>query len=46
MIDHERIQGIREQPVEALAVYEVASELIERVRFFYPAEPFPTPGAK
>jgi hypothetical protein len=46
VIDHERVQGIREQPVEALAVYEVAAGLIEKVWFFYPAEPFPAPRDK
>src|SRR5258708_24765880 len=39
VIDHEL--GSREQPLEALAVYEVASNLIQAVWFFYPDEPFP-----
>src|SRR5258708_14541348 len=39
VIDHER--GIREQPLEAVAVYEVASNLIQAVWLFYPDEPFP-----
>ena len=46
VIDHERVLGIRSQPVEALAVYEVAAGLIERVWFFYPAEPFPAQSDK
>src|SRR4030095_772911 len=29
VIDHERVVGIREHPVEALAVYEVVDELIQ-----------------
>jgi hypothetical protein len=41
VIDHERVRGIREQPLEAVAVYEVASNLIQTVWFFYPDEPFP-----
>ena len=36
VIDHERIVGIREHPVEALAIYEVAGGLIRAVWFFYP----------
>jgi hypothetical protein len=36
VIDHERIVGIREHPVEALAIYEVAGSLIRAVWFFYP----------
>ena len=41
VIDHERVRGIREVPIEAVAIYEVASDLIETVWFFYPSEPFP-----
>lgn len=41
VIDHERVRGIREYPVEAVAVYEVASDLIQTVWFFYPEQPFP-----
>ena len=45
VIDHERVRGIKETPVEAVAVYEVADGLIATVWFFYPgAEPFPLPG--
>ena len=40
VIDHERVTGIREQPLEALAIYEVSNGLIRTVWFFYPAEPF------
>jgi hypothetical protein len=36
VIDHERVSGIAEQPIEAVAVYEVVGGLIERVWFFYP----------
>lgn len=36
VIDHERIVGIREHPVEALAIYEVAGGFIRAVWFFYP----------
>jgi hypothetical protein len=36
VIDHERIVGIRETAVEAVAVYEVAAGLIRTVWFFYP----------
>lgn len=38
VIDHERVRGIREQPIEAVAVYEVAGGLIDTVWFFYPQE--------
>ena len=38
--------GIGEQPLEALAIYEVAGDLIRVVWFFYPAEPFPAGPAK
>ncbi len=37
VIDHERIRGIQEHPIEAVAVYEVAQDLIRTVWFFYPA---------
>jgi hypothetical protein len=46
VIDHERVVGIREQPLEAVAVYEVVDGLIATVWFFYPAEPFPPGPAK
>ena len=36
VIDHERVVGIREVAVEALAIYEVAGGLIRTVWFFYP----------
>jgi hypothetical protein len=42
VIDHERVVGIREHPIEAVAVYEVEAGLIRRVWFYYPGnEPFP-----
>ena len=34
VVDHERVFGLRAEPFEAVAVYEVSSELIERVWFF------------
>lgn len=34
VIDHERIFGVREQPFEASAVYEVSGGLIQAVWFF------------
>ncbi|HSW82906.1 MAG TPA: hypothetical protein VLH12_05490, partial [Usitatibacter sp.] len=46
VIDHERVSGIGEKPLEAVAVYEVADGLIKTVWFFYPAEPFPSGPAK
>ena len=46
VIDHERVVGIRDAPLEALAVYDVAGGLIRAVWFFYPAEPFPPGPAK
>jgi hypothetical protein len=46
VIDHERIAGIREQPLEAVAVYEVTQGLIRTVWFFYPAEPLPAGPAR
>jgi hypothetical protein len=36
VIDHERVVGIQEHAIEAVAVYEVANGLIETVWFFYP----------
>ena len=36
VIDQEHVVGIRETPVEAVAVYEVADGLIRAVWFFYP----------
>ena len=36
VIDHERIRGITDGLVEAVAVYEVVDGLIETVWFFYP----------
>ena len=36
VIDHERIVGIRETAIEAVAVYEVDAGLIRAVWFFYP----------
>ena len=36
VIDQERVVGIREQPVEALAIYQVEGDLINTVWFFYP----------
>ena len=46
VIDHERVRGIQEHPVEAVAVYEVAGDLIQTVWFFYAEQPFPLPGGK
>jgi hypothetical protein len=37
VIDHERICGVRDTPIEIAAVYEVVGELIERV-WFFPSE--------
>ena len=36
VIDHERVVGIKETPIEAVAVYEVTGGLISSVWFFYP----------
>lgn len=36
VIDHERVTGIRSEPIEAVAVYEVEAGLIQAVWFFYP----------
>ena len=36
VIDHERVWGVRDAPMEIAAVYEVVGELIERVWFFAP----------
>ncbi|HUQ29361.1 MAG TPA: nuclear transport factor 2 family protein [Usitatibacter sp.] len=41
VIDHERVTGIADKPLEALAIYEISGGLISSVWFFYPAEPFP-----
>ena len=43
VIDHERVVGIREAPIEAVAVYEVVDDLIETVWFFRPEAPLPVP---
>ena len=43
VIDHERVVGIKEVPIEAVAVYEVVDGHIRTVWFFYPDEPFPLP---
>ena len=37
VIDHERIVGVRETPMEIVAVYEVTGDQIVRV-WFFPAE--------
>ena len=34
VVDHERIRGLRDEPVEIVAVYEVGPGFIERVWFF------------
>ena len=34
VVDHERVFGLRAEPFEVVAVYEVNSELIERVWLF------------
>ena len=39
VIDHERVVGIKEAAIEAVAVYEVEDGLIETVWFFYPEDP-------
>jgi hypothetical protein len=36
VIDHERISGIEERPVESVAVFEVRDGLIETAWFFAP----------
>ena len=36
VVDHERITGLEEQTVEAIAVYEVIDSRIRTVWFFYP----------
>jgi hypothetical protein len=46
VIDHERVAGIKDIPIEAVAVYEVAEGLIQVVWFFYPEAPFPVPEVK
>lgn len=44
VIDHERVVGIKETPIEAVAVYEVVDGLIETVWFFYPGDRLVAPG--
>jgi hypothetical protein len=34
VIDHERVRGVRQHPIEAVAIYEVSSDLIQTVWFF------------
>ena len=34
IVDHERIRGLRDVPVEMVAVYEVGPKVIERVWLF------------
>lgn len=36
VIDHERIWGIRDGPIEVAAIYEVVEDLIARAWFFAP----------
>lgn len=36
VIDHERVWGIQEQPLEVAAVYQVSGGLIRKVWFFAP----------
>jgi len=36
VVDHERVVGIKDVPIEAVAVYEVVEGLIRTVWFFYP----------
>ncbi len=36
VVDHERVHGLRADPVEIIAVYEVVDGLIRRVWFFSP----------
>jgi hypothetical protein len=36
VIDHERIWGLRDTPMEVAAIYQVVGELIERAWFFSP----------
>ena len=43
VVDHERVVGIKDVPIEAVAVYEVLDGLIRTVWFFYPGEPLPPP---
>ena len=38
VVDHERVVGIKEVPIEAVAVYEVVDGLIQTVWFFHPEE--------
>ena len=38
VIDHEHVVGIRDTPVEVVAVYQVDDGLINTVWFFYPME--------
>jgi hypothetical protein len=36
VIDHERVWGIQDTPIEVAAIYQVAGGLIQRVWFFSP----------
>jgi hypothetical protein len=36
VIDHERVWGVRDGPIEVAAIYQVVGDLIERVWFFSP----------
>jgi len=36
VIDHERVWGVRDGPIEVVAIYEVVGDRIERVWFFSP----------
>jgi hypothetical protein len=36
VVDHERVVGIKDVPIEAVAVYEVVDGLIRTVWFFHP----------
>jgi hypothetical protein len=35
VVDHERIVGLRQQPLEAAAVYEISDGRIQKVWFYY-----------
>ncbi len=37
VVDHERVHGLADTPVEVVAVYEVLEDAIQRVWFHYPS---------
>ena len=46
VIEHERVHGILDEPIEAIAIYEIAEDLIQTVWFHFPGAPPALPMRK